>query len=241
MALSGTTTFSMNRDSLIKASLRLTTSYESGESIPAQEIRDASEALNIIIKSWMIDGLHLWLRSEITLTLVAGQRSYTIGPAGDNTSPRPLRLSEAFIRDGTTDTPLDIISKQEYVELGDKSTQGTPNSLYFEPTLTKSTVFVYVAPDSNAATNKAIHLWVERQVADLTAATDDFEFPQEWYRALKWNLANELAPEYGLADLKPKLMAKIERTAEKFYLEVRDFDREDTSTFFTPSDRESNR
>jgi len=241
MALSGTSTFSMDRDTLIKSSLRLINVYRSGESIANAEIVDASESLNLILKDWMKDGLHLWLRSEITITLVAGQNSYTIGPSGDNTSARPLRLTEVFIRDGTVDTPLDMLSKQEYVELGDKSTQGTPNSVYFEPTLTTATLYVYVAPDSNAAANKTIHLWVERMVSDMTSGTDDFELSPEWYRALKWNLALELAPEYGIADNKPALMKQVEVYADKYHNEIRDWDRENVSTFFAPSDRYSYR
>lgn len=237
MALSGTSTFSVDRDTLLKSALRLMNVYRSGESIPNAELVDASEALNLILKDWSKDGAHLWLRSEITITLVASQNSYTIGPGGDNTSARPLRITEAFIRDGTTDTPLNIISKQEYVAIGDKSATGVPNSIYFEPTLTKSTLYVYVAPDADAATNKTIHLWVERMVSDMTSGTDSFEVPQEWYRALKWNVALELAPEYGLADKKPALMSRIETYAQKYHMEIRDWDREDTPIFFSPNDQ----
>jgi len=235
MALSGTTTFTMNRDALIKASFRLIGVYDSGESIANHEMVDAGETLNTILKDWMKDGLHLWLRSEIVLTLISGQSKYTIGPGGDNTSNRPLRLNEAFIQDTTTDTPLDILTKQEYVELGDKSTTGTPNSVYFEPTLTTSTVYLYVAPDSNAAANKTVHLWVERQISDVTSGIDDIEIPQEWYRALKWNLADDLAPEYGIVDAKPILANKVSAKAKTLRMEVRDWDRENTPVYFTPS------
>ena len=55
MALSGTSTWKLNRNDLIKSSLRLTTAYSSGESIPSEEIADGSEVLNMILKDWMKD------------------------------------------------------------------------------------------------------------------------------------------------------------------------------------------
>jgi len=53
----------------------------------------------------------------------------------------------------------------------------------------------------------------------------------EWLYALGWNLAAELAVDYGVDT---ERLQYIELKAAKFLTEVEDFDTEYSSTFFTP-------
>lgn len=108
MATSGTTSFSVTRNDIIYASLRLIGVLEEGAVPSATAIETASLVLNMLIKDWMTDGIKLWTTNEIVLPLVANQTTYTLGPDYTNSfvTPKPLRLIQAFLRNGPTPEPI---------------------------------------------------------------------------------------------------------------------------------------
>ncbi|MBY0409018.1 MAG: hypothetical protein K2Q97_02565, partial [Burkholderiaceae bacterium] len=96
MATSGTYNFNLTRDDVIKASLRLTTKFGAGETIPAEDIVDCAQSLNILCKELAIEGLPLWCVKEIVFPTVAGQASYELKTLGN--SGVPLRVLDIYIR-----------------------------------------------------------------------------------------------------------------------------------------------
>lgn len=83
MTTSGTITFNRTRDQLIKAALRKCGIYAEGETPTAQQISDAAEDLNMMVKYWKSMGINLWCYQEIAVFPVVGQSSYNIGATGD--------------------------------------------------------------------------------------------------------------------------------------------------------------
>ena len=150
------------------------------------------------------------------------------------TTTRPLRVMEAFIRTDSTsvDTPLIVISLSEYNMLGNKTSSGTPNQLKFMPTLGNATVDLYLVPDGNVQT---AYLTVQRPIYDMVSSSDTFDLPQEWYRAVKWGLADELALEYGAS---PETIQIVAQKAAVFLEECFDWSVEDASVYFTVNNRE---
>jgi len=233
MARSGSINFNMNRDELIKQSLKACGALTENQTPSAAQMKDAANALNMIIKEWQTDGLQLWLIQAITVTLTAAKASYTIGAGGDVNVDRPTKIYEAFIRDGTNDTPLTPVSRQEYWSLGDKTQTGTPNSFYYEPQLDLGVLYLYVVPDTNAAT-KTIELKAHRQIQDMDAATDSFDFPMEWFRALKFALAADLGIDYATPE---RHMRRLEKYAAMAFDKVSGWDVEQASVSFMPETR----
>lgn len=82
MASSGSTDFTRTRDQLVKGSLRLIQVIASGETPSSEEIEDGSEALNMMVKGWQAEGIHLWTNKEATLFLAKSTASYSLGPSG---------------------------------------------------------------------------------------------------------------------------------------------------------------
>lgn len=83
MATSGTISFTRTRDQLIKAALRKCGINSVGETIEAQQIEDAAEDLNMMIKAWKAQGINLWCYQEIAIFPIVGQASYNLGATGD--------------------------------------------------------------------------------------------------------------------------------------------------------------
>lgn len=198
MSLSGSTNFTVNRDELIASSYRLIRVIDPNEAPNARLYEAGAESLNLMLKAWMADGMQLWVLKDKTITLTQGKASYTLGPSGDVVMDRPLSIVYAFIRDSNEDTPLNIVPREEYLNLGNKSTEGTPHQIYYDPQLTNGVLYVYNPADANAAANKVIHIKYQKPFDDMDNDVDDFEFPQEWLMAVKFGLAYYLSFEHGI-------------------------------------------
>lgn len=232
MATSGTYSFLMNRDSIIGAALRALEVYGAGDTIPALDITNCAEALNIICKGLVVKGLPLWCVQELTIPLVVGQSAYPIGPSSSQV--RPLRILQAFLRLSTgNDVELMVVSRYDYNELGMKLAQGTPNQLYYDPQLTNGIATLYNTPFDATQT---LHVVVQRQIQDFNLSTDNPDFPQEAYLMLKWNLAKELLSEYGV---KPAIVQLVMANARESLDDFMNFMQEYASVYFYPSGRKT--
>ena len=239
MSVSGTTSFTVTRDQVIEAAMRGLSVLEEGAQPSATSVINASMSLNLIIKNWQKDGIKLWTISEIAMPLVASQTTYSIGPNGcDFTSPKPLKVIQSFLRNTQVTPPIDIpmqvISRQEYNTLGSKLSTGLVNSIFYTPNVTNGVVSVFLTPDSSTATNYVLYMTVQRSLMDMVKPTDNFDFPAEWFLALKWALMAEMASDYdkslqdrGYYDVKAILLRK----------ELEDFDVEDVAVRFVPDMR----
>lgn len=200
MTTSNSTDFEADRNTLIKGALRLVGGIAQGEDPTQDQYTEAAEALNMMVKAWMADGMPLWAIKKQSFALVDGTASYRIGNSQTLNYPKPLKIIQAFLRNTTTnvDTPITLITKQEYWELGNKTTKGLPIQLMYDPQNLYGDIYLYPTPDSTAQTSYQIHIIYQRPFEDFDSADDTPDFPQEWHEAIKYGLAVRLAPEYGV-------------------------------------------
>lgn len=224
MATSGSSDFSYNRDQIITAALRKIGVVAQGETPTATQISEAAEALNIMVKAFIAyDGMPLWKKAEHSLTLVASTASYTV-------SSRLLKVVQAYSRTSGIDTPIEINTREEYNRLSDKTSTGEPVSIYHDPRRASSIIKVWPVPDATIAASTTIELTYVAPYEDFDASTDDADFPQEWYEALVYNLADRLAPEYGIP-IEERRVLKQEATMYKQLAES--WGSEEGSLYFT--------
>lgn len=233
MATSGTTTYSIGRDSVITEALKLIEVLEEGQSATATQISDCTPALQLMVKSLAAQGLHLWKRNSVSITLTAATATYTFGPS-NWTSSKVLRLLDVNIKDTSSsiETPLTGLSLTEYEQLSNKTTTGTPVQYYFNPYRATSTITLWPVPDTSAAANKTLEVVYQSHFEDMTSSSTEFDFPIEWMDAIVYQLAVRIAPFFGYPLDKRKFL-KAE-AAEKL-MEAKDFDREITSVYLQPS------
>jgi hypothetical protein len=84
MATSGSVDFAINRDEIIKRALRLLGVLPFNETPSADQSEDASDVLNMMIKSWQGIGYNLWRYQEATLFPTEGTNEYTLSSTGAN-------------------------------------------------------------------------------------------------------------------------------------------------------------
>ena len=197
---SGTTTFSITRDDIIKGALRKIGVVAQGEVPTEDQVTEAAFALNTMVKAWEADGMPLWALRTTPIPLTANVNTYNIGISKTVNTDKPLKVIQAWIRDTTSkiDIPMRILTKQEYAILGNKTTSGSPIQVYYEPLSDYGILRVFPTPTSIDAANNQIYITYQRPYEDFNVSTDVPDFPQEWYDAVVYGLAVRLAPEYGL-------------------------------------------
>lgn len=219
MATSGTTAYSTNRDDIIKRALRLIGAISQGETPTVLQVSEAATALNSLVKAWAADGMPLWAITEKTLPLVSGQSVYSIS------NPKPLKVLQAWNHNTTSnvDVPMRIITQAEYNILGNKTSSGNPIQVYYDPRRNNGEMHLFPVPSTTEQTANNIHYVCQIPFEDFNSATDEPDFPQEWYDAITYGLATRLAPEYGvpIADRKTlwQEMSIIKQEALNFGLE----------------------
>ena len=80
MAVSGVTTFTVTRDSMIKTIMRNLQALDPTATPTAEDTTSISEALNILIKAVAKKGCALWVTQEVVMATVPGVGAYPIGP-----------------------------------------------------------------------------------------------------------------------------------------------------------------
>ena len=241
--------YTINRDQIISLALRKLGTLEVGSTPDAETIANANMSLNLLVKQLNTDGLKLWKVSELIVPLTVSKTSYILGGASsdlmyDSLAPtvaitdRPLKVIQGFYRNVTSnpviDTPVMIVSKQEYNTLGSKFSTGTANTIFYDSKKTNGILYVYLTPDAYSQSNLELHIIAQMTLNDMTLATDIPDFPNEWMNCLVWNLADQLALEYGVP---MNARQEIALRAQTYKTQLDDWNVEVSSTFFQPDFR----
>ena len=284
MSTSGSTSFTVTRDDVIRGAFDITGTIGLGEQPSAEEMSRAAFKLNMLIKYWQSKGMNRWTDTEgilfpdygvaqfklgtgatthctntadlisSTLSAVTLIGATTLTPASttgitdgmhigiaesatqlfwttvvgapsggivtladpapyqlDTGSPvyayttplpRPVRISEARRRlyPSMTDTPLMVSTRADYMSLPLKTSLGLPNQIFYDPQLGQGLFNVW---PTNSDVRTTIVFSYNRSIQDFVSISDNPDYPQEWYRALAYGLANDLCSSYGITgDLK---------------------------------------
>lgn len=181
---------------LIRASFRTLGVLAAEETPAAQEQSDALETLNDMLDSWAGERLVLYATLRSTHTLTPSLNPHTIGTSGTFNTTRPVRIDRASIALASStgsENPLDILSDAEWQATQGKTSTGTPSSLWIEShhPLTK----LWLNPVPSAADTLVLYTW--QQLGRFASVNTTVDLPPGYARALRHNLAVELAAEYG--------------------------------------------
>jgi len=103
MATTGIANFTLTRDDVIKASLRLLRELGAGAVPTIEDYLNCNQALNIVLKAWQKKSIPLWKLDEISFPLLSGLVQYPLGVAGGVPVTEGLVIVEAGT-DGTDGT-----------------------------------------------------------------------------------------------------------------------------------------
>ncbi len=229
MATSGDSTFNLAANDLIIEAFDICGIGGEGEPISSDQYARARRSLNLIVKTWGA-AEHLWTKTEGSVTLVASQANYALATLF---SVKPMRVISVRRRvtSGSTDTPLSEMSRQEYYDTPNKTSDSVPVSFYYDPQRTTGTLYVWPRPSTATAAAQTLQVTYLRRMEDFDGSSDDADLPQEWLQALAYALASELALKYGVDR---DIRSNIEARAAGLYGQLSGWDNEPASIFLQP-------
>lgn len=182
----------------IYGALRLIGMLAEGETPSADTAQDSLTAMNQMLDSWSSERLAVYATQDQTFTWPASTISRTIGPSGDFVGNRPIELDDStYFRDATTGVSygIKIINQQQYDGIAVKTVTSTyPQVIWLNMDMPNASMYVYPVP-TRALEFHFISVSPLSQPATLATT---LVFPPGYMRAFKYNLACEIAAEFGV-------------------------------------------
>jgi hypothetical protein len=183
---------------LIKGALRLIGQLAEGEEPSADTMQDSITAMNQMIQSWDTERLSVFSTQDQIFTWPAYEMTRTIGPTGDFVGNRPIEIDDAtYFKDPASGLSFGVklINQQQYNGIALKTVTSTyPQVMFVNNTFPDMTMTVYPVPV------KALewHIISVEMLKEVDNVATDMYFPPGYLRAFRYNLAMELAPEFGV-------------------------------------------
>ena len=182
----------------IVGALRLLGVLAEGETPSSETANDALFALQQMIDSWDTERLAVFSTQDQTFLWPSGERERSLGPTGDFVGLRPVLLDDStYFRDPQTNVSYGIkfINQQQYNGIAVKTVTSTyPQVIFTNMTYPNIEMVVYPVPLRLLEWH---FISVEKLTQPATLATTIL-FPPGYLRAFRYNLACELAPEFGV-------------------------------------------
>ena len=182
----------------INRALRLLGVLAEGETPSAATSQDALVAMNQMIDSWSTERLSVFCTQDQIFTWPAGQYIRTLGPSGDFIGLRPVMLDDAtYFRDPGTNVSFGIkfINQQQYNGIAVKTVTSTyPQVCFVNMGFPDVTLSIYPRPTRDLEW----HFVSVQILAEPASLSTDLFFPPGYMRAFAYNLAMEIAPEFGV-------------------------------------------
>ena len=182
----------------INRALRLLGVLAEGETTSASVSQDSLMALNQMIDSWNTERLSIFNTQDQVFTWPAGEIQRHLGPTGDFVGNRPVLLDDAtYYRDPGTNVSFGIkfINQQQYDGIAVKTVTSTyPQVMWINMEYPNIQMTVYPRPTRDLEWH-FISVEELTQPANLATA---ILFPPGYLRAFTYNLAMEIAPEFGV-------------------------------------------
>lgn len=138
------------------------------------------------------------------------------------------QVTNVRLRDSSgNDRTLTRLSREEYYNLNNKTSEGTPSSFYVDYERDDPVMYVWPEPSS---LREHLRFTFNKSIEDMDAGSNNFDFPQEWLEAITYNLAVRIAPGFGKEAKLPVLVP----LAEMFLNEVKAWDDEPAEVQMMP-------
>ena len=197
----------------INGALRVLGILAEGETPSAATSQDALTALNQMIDSWNTERLTVFNTQDQTYLWTPGLKTQTLGPSGDFVGNRPVMIDDAtYFRDPANGISFGIklINQQQYDGIAVKTVTSTyPQVMWINMEYPNITMTIYPVP------TKVLewHFISIEELMSVPSLSTNILMPPGYLRAFKYNLACEIANEFGIEP--PPNVARIAMTSKR--------------------------
>ncbi len=199
MSTSGSSDWTLTARDVVTYALRKLRVVSVAETPAAEDMVVGLQSLNAMLKGWQMTGPHLWRETLGSLALTTAS-SFSV--------PTPYRIISARFRQSGRDLPMEVLTREEYLEIPLKTSTGIPTQYYFDVQRDGGTLYIW--PVMASVSGETVEYSYQRRFEDVDDPDDDLDIPQEWLETVGYALAARLADDYG------KDAGKIEARAAQF-------------------------
>jgi hypothetical protein len=188
----------MTAREMISSAHRLLNLVNAGNALPEAVYQENLQSLNRMIDSWNTERLSVYNTQDQMFEWPTNVITRSLGPSGDFVGNRPVLLDDAtYFRDPQTNVSFGIkfINQQQYDGIAVKTVTSTyPQVMWINMEHPNITMTVYPKPTRLLEW----HFISIEELAQPATLNTELYFPPGYLRAFTYNLAMELAPEFGL-------------------------------------------
>jgi len=183
---------------LIEDALGLTNAVGVDLTLTADEVSDCLRVFNDVLEDWSTQGLAVYGQANQTFNTVAAQATYTIGPAGNWNTVRPVRINEpAYATVQGVTFPYTSMTQEQYDLIGYKAQPGGGTDLgqsyLYVNEHPLGLVTLWPVPDAIIPITFAI----DRVLTQVAVAGAAISFPPGYAKGFKYELGCELPSVFG--------------------------------------------
>lgn len=146
------------------------------------DLKTAKRSLNLLLADWANRGLNQWTIKQRTLSLTVGDGEYDL--SGD-----VIDVLSVICRRSGTDYSMDRLSRDEYLNIPTKTSQGRPNQFFLDRQVTPN-LKIWPVPDDS--TDVILYDALTR-MDDADGYTNTMDMPFRFYPCLAAGLAYYIA------------------------------------------------
>ncbi len=203
---------------LIRQAYVLAQVWDPGEEQPGAEAQEGLLTLNTLIAEWASMGTYIPNYSTLTIELEAGDYLTEVTP------PITEILNAHINNDTTCQTILREANLQEFNTFNFENIQSRPNRIYFaaKPGEIDTKTNVYFWPPASGDFTATVY--VKQIISQFTYSADITNLPLNYFKALKYQLAKDLADIYVTT-----LSERFDREYEKVIANLKTVNKKDLS------------
>ena len=142
------------------------------------DLKTAKRSLNLLLADWANRGLNQWTIKQTTVTCVSGTADYTL-------DADTIDILSVVVRRDNTDYGIERLSRDEYLNIPDKTSTGRPSQFFLDRQITP-VLKVWTTPENS--TDQLIFDRLVR-IDDADTFKNTMEVPFRFYPCLAAGLA----------------------------------------------------
>ena len=146
------------------------------------DLKTAKRSMNLMLAEWANRGLNQWTIKQRTVTLTQGDGDYDLGTD-------VIDILSVVVRRSNTDYALDRISRDSFLSIPNKTTQGRPSQFFLDRQVTPN-LKVWPVPENST---DVIYYDALTRMDDADAQTNTLDMPFRFYPCLAAGLAYYIA------------------------------------------------
>jgi hypothetical protein len=189
----------MTGGDLLASAARLIGVLASGETLSGNESADGLLIAQQMMDSWQAERLNIFSITISEFPLTPGQQTYTLGTGGNFNIPRPAKIERMSIVSllnpaQPLELPLEMLTEAGWQAIPVKLISSSlPTVVYDDGAFPLRNLNFWCIP--TIAVNTRIYLW--NALNTFPDLSTDVTFPPGYLKAIRYNLAVDLAPEFG--------------------------------------------